>query len=117
MFNYLENGANIVLSQEFAEIPESAICGENSRDNASEMVTQSLLQSKALTNPNIKHASESPDSLALCVGGIERKKQRIGVRLTITERQALEFAAKQNNMTLSNLISQVAQIFAQQKSA
>jgi hypothetical protein len=117
MFNHLENDANMDLSEGIEKDLTSAISGEKNRDDLPEMVTQSLLQSKDLITSNNNKASESLDSAALCVGGIERKKQRIGVRLTITERQALEFAAKQNNMTLSNLISQVAQNFAQQKSA
>ena len=117
MFNYCEKNAIMDLSQGSTGNFESAISGENNRDDLPEMVTQSLLQSKDLITSNNNKASESLDSAVLCVGGIERKKQRIGVRLTIAERQALEFAAKQNNMTLSKLISQVAQNFAQQKSA
>ena len=99
--------------QEFGK----AFCGKNNRDPLPKMVTQSLLKSKDLITSNTKQATESLDSAALCVCKFEGKKQRIGVRLSIAERQALEQTAKENNMTLSNLICQVAQIFAHQKSA
>lgn len=68
------------------------------------MSTQSLFQSKDLTNPNKKEVTESLDSAASCVCGIEKKKQRIGVRLSLAERQALEIEASQNSMTLSHWI-------------
>ena len=112
-----KKSAILCVSQGFAKKPEKAFCGKNNRDPLPKMVTQSLLQSKDLITSNTKQATESLDSAALCVGKFEGKKQRIGVRLSIAERQALEITAKENNMTLSNLICQVAQIFAQQKSA
>lgn len=113
----LQERVTINKSRGSTEIPEKAFCGKPSRDTLPKMLTQSLLQSKDLITSNTHKASESPDSLALCVGKLEGKKQRIGVRLSIAERQALEQTAKENNMTLSNLICQVAQIFAHQKSA
>jgi hypothetical protein len=112
-----EKSAMIDVSQESTKDLESAIRGENNRNTLSAMVTQSLPQSKALITANKKQANESLDSLALCVGGIEGKKQRVGFRLTIAERQSLEFAAKQNNMKLSNWLRQIAQNSAHQKSA
>ena len=96
---------------------QSAFRGENHRDTLPEMVTQSLPQSKDLINSNNKQATKSLDSVALCVCGTEGKKQRIGFRLSIAEKQSLELAARQNNMTLSNWIRQIAQNFAQKKSA
>lgn len=114
---HTQEGANINESEGFARKPKSAIRGESNRNTLPEMVTQSLIQSKDLITSNTHKATESLDSVALCVGRFEGKKQRIGVRLSIAERQALENTAKENNMTLSNLICQVAQIFAQQKSA
>jgi hypothetical protein len=117
LFNTEEKSANINESKGFARNPRSAISEENNRNTLPEMVTQSLIQSKDLITSNNKQATESLDSAALCVGRFEGKKQRIGVRLSIAERQALENTAKENNMTLSNLICKVAQIFAHQKSA
>ena len=102
MFNHLENDANMDLSEGIEKDLTSAISGKNNRDDLPEMVTQSLLQSKDLITSNNKQANESPDSLALCVGRCERKKQRIGVRLTITERKSLEFSAKQKGLSLSD---------------
>ena len=115
-----KNSANIITNSPSQAVKtfESALCGERKRlISISKVTTLSAIQSKDLIIPNTKQAAESLDSAASRACGGERKKQRIGVRLTIAERESLELAAKQKNMTLSNLISQFAQNFAQQKSA
>ena len=120
MFEYLVERYDRIGMSRSAVVQEleKASCGKNNRNPLPKMLTQPLLQSKDLLIASNTHkASESPDSLALCVGKFERKRQRIGVRLSIAERQALEITAKENNMTLSNLICQIAQFFAHQKSA
>jgi len=115
----IENCANVSINSASQAVKtfERALCGVLSPTGISKMATLSVIQSKDLIIPNIKQTAESIDSAVFCVCGGERKKQRIGVRLTIAERQSLELAAKQKNMTLSNLISQFARTFAQQKSA
>jgi predicted DNA binding CopG/RHH family protein len=92
------------LSQGFTEIPEKAFCGKNNRYPLPKMLTQSLLQSKDLITSNTKQSTESLDSADSCVCGSEKKKQRIGVRLSFSERQALEIEAKQIGLNLSTYI-------------
>lgn len=98
------NVSTALMSRKREKKTESAISGKNNRAAVPEMVTQSLPESKNLITQNTQEATESLDSAASCVGAIERKTQRVGIRLTLTERKALEIAAQQKRLTLSDYI-------------
>ena len=105
MFEYLvERYDRIGMSRSAVQELEKAFCGENTRDDLPKMLTQSPLQSKELIKPNTQEDAESLDSASSCVCGSEKKKQRIGVRLSFSERQALEIEAKQIGLNLSTYI-------------
>ncbi len=88
-------------------MPQTAI--QNLREPFVGNLDIDLSEEMALTNtdlikPNTKEASESLDSAASCVDWIERRKLKIGIRLNDTERKALEFAARERRMTLSDYV-------------
>lgn len=93
-----KNRANIDISPVLGRKLKSAFRGETSRDDLSKMATQS----KDLITANIEKASESSDLVAFSVRKNEKKKERIGVRLTIAERKSLEVSAKQKGLSLSD---------------
>ncbi|HBC42041.1 MAG TPA: hypothetical protein DCZ88_09135 [Pseudanabaena sp.] len=94
-----KNRANMNKSRKSIDL-ESAFRGEQNRDDLPEMATQS----KDLITQNTKQATESLDSVASCVDLIEKKKIRIGIRVSASERRFLEIAAKAQGLSLSKYV-------------
>ncbi|MEI6064143.1 MAG: hypothetical protein WCQ26_06095 [Pseudanabaena sp. ELA748] len=69
------------------------------------MSIQSLSPDKELSiTPNNKETSESHGSAVFCVDWIERRNLKIGIRINKSEREALESAAREMRMTLSDYV-------------
>ena len=78
--------------------------GKPSAIALSKMTTQSISPDKNLITPNTKETSESHGSAVFCVDWIERRKLKIGIRINESERKALESAARERRMTLSDYV-------------
>lgn len=98
MLHKPETGVSMDISPVLGRKLKSAFGGETNRDDLPKMATQSEI----LITANTAKASESSDLAAFAVRKNEKKKQRIGVRLTIAERKSLEFSAKQKGLSLSD---------------